>query len=201
MFSTATANTLLGTLTTLDVALFTVLPNAAGTGGTELTGVGGYTRIAATMGAASAGKRTSTADVLFPVATGTQTGIVGWGFYDALTSGNFIFAEYLSAAEPLPFTAATSGTVTAPAHGMVNTDRVVLEAGEVGVLPTGLTATTVYFVISAATDTFQVSTTSGGGAVTITAAGSGLYRKVDVKTINTGEQFKITSGSLTLAIR
>ena len=187
-------------VSTLYVALFSVLPNIAGTGGTEISG-SGYTRIAPTMGAASAGKITSTADVLFPVATGSWTNIIGYGLYDASTSGNLLQFEYLSAAEPLPFTAATSDTITAPAHGLVNTDRIVLDAGEVGVLPTGLSATTVYFVISAATDTFQVSTTSGGAAVDITVGGSGLWRKVDVKTVAATEQCKIATGNLTLALR
>ena len=41
-----------------------------------------------------------------------------------------------------------------------------------GAIPTGLTADTIYFVISADTNTFQLSLTSGGSAVTISDDGS-----------------------------
>lgn len=44
-----------------------------------------------------------------------------------------------------------------------------------GALPTGLAASTRYFVINAEPNAFQVSLTPGGDAVDITAAGSGTH--------------------------
>jgi hypothetical protein len=205
-FAHACLNVMRGTsftgITTMYGALFSVLPLPDGTGGTELSG-SGYTRIACTMGAPSSRKITSTADVLFPAVTGSPlANVIAFGFFDASTSGNYLGGEYLSAAEALPFTAAVSGNlITAPAHGMIATDRVVLDNSEVGVLPGGLSATTVYFVITPATDTFSVSLTSGGAAVTISSSGAGLFRKVDIKTLGVGEQYKIAAGNLTQAIR
>lgn len=60
---------------------------------------------------------------------------------------------------------ASTDTFTSRAHGYSNGDLVVLSALTGG---SGLVATRPYFVIGVATDTFQVSTTSGGSAVNFT---------------------------------
>lgn len=44
-------------------------------------------------------------------------------------------------------------------------------------LPAGITAGTDYYIITATTNTFQISTTFGGGAVNITAVGSGSVER------------------------
>lgn len=69
------------------------------------------------------------------------------------------------------FTAATD-IVNATAHGFVN-GQPVFFGNSGGALPGGLSANTPYYVINAATNTFQVSATKGGSAVNITDAGSG----------------------------
>jgi len=71
------------------------------------------------------------------------------------------------------FTADSSTDIfTDAAHGLSNGNILLLENSG-GALPTGLSAGTVYYVISATTDTFQLSTTSGGSAVDISDNGSG----------------------------
>lgn len=66
---------------------------------------------------------------------------------------------------------ATTDTFTANAHGLANNTRVWISAGT---LPTGFTASTNYYVISTAANTFQLSATQGGAAVNATGAGSGI---------------------------
>jgi hypothetical protein len=66
----------------------------------------------------------------------------------------------------------------ATAHVLVNTDRVAFTT--TGTLPTGITAGVAYYVVNKATNTFQVSLTSGGAAVTFTTDGTGTI------TANTG---------------
>lgn len=66
-------------------------------------------------------------------------------------------------------------TVTDAAHGMVNGTEVFFAT-----TANGLTAGTIYYVINAAANTFQVSTTLGGAAVTITSDGSNTYTARDV---------------------
>lgn len=57
---------------------------------------------------------------------------------------------------------------TSAGHGLVNDDRVYISATT---LPTGISAIILYYIIAAAADTFQVSLTSGGAAVTFTTNG------------------------------
>lgn len=73
------------------------------------------------------------------------------------------------------FTADSStDTFTATAHGLSNGD-VVEVSNSGGALPAGLTENTKYFVVGAATNTFQVSASRGGSAVTITDNGTGTH--------------------------
>lgn len=78
-------------------------------------------------------------------------------------------------------TALTSITNASPAvlsltgHGLSAGDPVVLSTS--GSLPTGFTAGTVYYVISAGltADEFELSATSGGSAINTSSAGSGTH--------------------------
>jgi len=81
----------LGALSTVYVGLHTAVPSDAG-GGTEVTG-SSYARVAV---AAAAWTRTGSqiannAEVAFPAVTSTPYTVVGFGIYDASTSGNFLF--------------------------------------------------------------------------------------------------------------
>ena len=62
--------------------------------------------------------------------------------------------------------------VTAAGHGLRNGDMLLLKSK---VSTTGITVGTTYYVISATTDTFQISTTQGGSAVALTTNGSGTF--------------------------
>jgi hypothetical protein len=77
--------------------------------------------------------------------------------------------------------------ITSVAHGFSNGDAVTLTS--TGTLPTGITAGSVYYIISATTDTFKLSTTYAGSAVNITdntgggthtIAGANLLAVVDI---------------------
>jgi hypothetical protein len=66
----------------------------------------------------------------------------------------------------------TTETITFTNHGLSN-DELVQITNEDGALPTGLAEDTNYYVISAAANTFKLSSTLGGIAVDITAATGG----------------------------
>jgi hypothetical protein len=68
-------------------------------------------------------------------------------------------------------TIAAPGVVTLAAHGFQIGNSV--KFATTGALPTGLVAGTVYYIVSITTDTFQVSTTAGGTAITTTGTQSG----------------------------
>lgn len=80
-------------------------------------------------------------------------------------------------------TALTSISNASPAvftlnnHGLSNGDPLVLST--TGALPTGLTVGTVYYVINATTNDFNVSTSVGGSAVNTSSAGSGTHSFTD----------------------
>lgn len=64
----------------------------------------------------------------------------------------------------------TTDTFTDTAHGMANGTPVLFGGG----LPSGISGTALYYVINAATNTYQVATTPSGSAVNFTTNGSGL---------------------------
>jgi hypothetical protein len=81
---------------------------------------------------------------------------------------------------PKVFEGLASDNIESDGHGLANNDRVTFYAiTDDLAFPTGLTEGTVYHVINSATDNFQVSTSSGGSAVNITAAGIGRWQKVE----------------------
>jgi hypothetical protein len=108
---------------TLYCALFTVIPDANGAGGTEVSG-GGYARVAVTNTTASFPTPTiqqvSNAVVIdFGTPTGAGWGtIVAGGWYDAASGGNLLYAG--------PFTPSRTGTTGlnffVPIGGFVGTE-------------------------------------------------------------------------------
>jgi hypothetical protein len=146
--------------------------------GTELAG-GSYARQA--VGWDSAGSAVALlADAeTIPVPAATTVAFVTGHTASSAGTQHFIFpvqGTTLTDAQKRPMLgvvndSASTDTIKSDAHGLANTNRVVLYAENGQSIPTGLTAGTVYYVISANTDDFQVSTTSGGSAVAVTADG------------------------------
>jgi len=86
-----------------------------------------------------------------------------------------------------PFCAATDDNITIPGlSGLAEDDRIAFEAIAGSSLPTGITAGVAYWVISVSSDVITVSTTEGGGAVDITAAGDGIAYRLTPITITEG---------------
>ena len=71
------------------------------------------------------------------------------------------------------FTAATTDIITSVAHGLSEGD--LIQVASTTTLPTGLSASTDYYVRDVTTNTFKVSLTQGGTAVDISGAGAGTH--------------------------
>ncbi len=71
------------------------------------------------------------------------------------------------------FTAATTDLITSNSHALKNGDLVVLTTTTT--LPAGLALATVYHVISATTNTFELALTNNGAPVDITDTGTGTH--------------------------
>jgi hypothetical protein len=59
------------------------------------------------------------------------------------------------------------------AHGLLNGDQIKLVT--TGTLPSPFVVGTTYYIVNRTTDTFQLSATLGGSAITYTTAGSGVF--------------------------
>lgn len=68
---------------------------------------------------------------------------------------------------------AAPGVITKYDHNLNWKDQVVFST--TGALPTGITADTWYYVIPIDTDTFQITATSTGTAITTTGSQSGTH--------------------------
>ncbi len=90
---------------TVYVALFTTQPSG-GTGGTEANYTG-YARVAMTVGTtdftavSTAGEVKNAIAVNFPTNTGTAQTVVGYGFFDASTSGNLLTDNTLTSSQTI----------------------------------------------------------------------------------------------------
>jgi len=150
-------------------------------GGNELTGgAPAYARQAVAWGAAAAGSVSISGAETFDIPAGATVAFVG--SWSAVTAGVFrgMWPLQAVADSPKPFTAADTGDLfTCDAHGYSNDDRVVFwDLGAGSVLPTGITEGTIYWVVGVSGDTFQVSATQGGAAITLTSDGGGLVHKI-----------------------
>jgi hypothetical protein len=167
------------------------------TGTNEVTG-GGYARQAATWSSASGGSK-SLAAVLPSFSVPSSTTIEFVGFWDAGSSGNFQGMFPNGGAAPFTFSASASTDVlSAPGSGYSNNQTVVWFATAGSTTPTGITAGTVYYVVSASTDTFKLSATSSGSPIDITADGSGIVAAITPELFGSAGTFALTSGSVTL---
>lgn len=165
---------------------------------TEVAG-GSYARQAVTWAAAgtpAAGQSGNTGALSVPIPAGTTVQSVG--LYDASSAGNLLGVfPYGSSGQVVDgvATVSTADLFTSVAHGLTTDDRVFFSAIAGETLPTGISATTLYYVLASGltADAFKVSTTSGGAALDITAAGECAFFKTVPNTF-------ASAGNLTIAI-
>jgi hypothetical protein len=92
--------------------------------------------------------------------------------------------------------AATPATFTAPGSSYASGTQVVVFPGAGATLPGGFTAGTIYYVVSASGATFGLSATSGGSAITASAAGSGLVQAVIPEAFGAAGTFTLTTSTI-----
>lgn len=168
-------------------------------GANELTGgTPPYARKAATWAAASARSKALSASLVFDVAAGTT---VRWiGFWDAVTAGGFLGMTPNGGGVIQDFVVPdiANDILECVAHGFSTGDTVVVWGVSGDPLPTPLVEGTVYFVIAATTDDLQLSLTSGGAAVNITAIGAGFLQKLVQESFGAQGTLTVASASMTI---
>lgn len=202
-FSTAAINKALdGLEATTSIIGFASLHTAySATGANEVpnTGSPAYARQAITWNAGSSGSKTNSSSPTFDVPGGTTVAFVG--LWSAATSGSFGGMGPNGGATQFAFTAdATSDVFTAPGSSYTNGQTVVLFAGAGATLPTGtgISAGAILYVVSATGATFKLSTTSGGSAIDITAAGAGIVQAITTETFGAQGTFTVNTDTLTI---
>lgn len=165
------------------------------TGANELTGGSpAYARKAIAWAAASAGQRASSSGQTFDVAAGTT--VLYYGYFSASSAGTFYGYFPIGGHQPQAATfAAATDTFTSFGHGYANGDRVMVADLQSAGVPTGLTEGTLYYVVGATTDTFQLSATLGGSAVNGTADGEVLAIKGVPETFGAQGTLSVASGA------
>lgn len=81
---------------TVFIALFTSTPSVGGSGGVEVPIANNYSRVSVTNNAtnwpsASSGLKSNGTAITFGTASGSWGTVVGFGIYDASTSGNLLY--------------------------------------------------------------------------------------------------------------
>lgn len=92
-------------------------------------------------------------------------------------------------------TVATPAVVTLASHGLIVGEAIFFTT--TGALPTGITANTVYFVISAGftTGAFEISTTAGGSAVNTSGSQSGTHSLFRQSSYSSGDCLFVGDGT------
>jgi hypothetical protein len=185
---------------TVYLALSTTVPTDAGSF-TEVTG-GNYARQSIAFSAAASRQIANSGTVTFPTALTDWGTILGWGLYDASSSGNLLFHGEMLSTPRLTTVDPSTDVFTSTSHGFADTNRVQVEM-ENGTLPSPLADNTTYFVRDAATNTFKLALTSGGAAIDITTAGTGtLWTAFDFKkTVLVGDSIRVNIAQLLVRIR
>ena len=164
--STTARNNMLGAIGVTHASVHSGFPGA--TGLNEISGGSpAYARKAVSFAAAAAASRAQSGTAVFDIPAGTT--VRYFGFWDALTAGNFLGYHPIGGAGFVArefIVDAAADLIRSPAHGYANGDTIVF-VGDAA--PGGLVEGTVYFVVSAATDTIQVAAISGGAAIDLTS--------------------------------
>lgn len=197
-------------ITHIGVNTLVTAPPSDGTPGTGSTaaateatgGSPAYARQAVTWGAASAGTKTNSGSLTFDVPAGTYAFLTFWNASSGNTGTQYrgyapINGSVKGFAE-CDATDVTNDTITSSGHGLANADRVMVFNVFDESLPAGLTEGAVYFVVGAATDTFQVASTSGGTAINITGQGELYFQKVIPEVFASQGQITVAASALTL---
>jgi hypothetical protein len=168
--------------------------------GTEITGGSpAYARKPVTWTAAASGIRDNNAQLLFDVPAAT---VAFHGLYSAISAGtNYAILPVQGGSPALPMLAtflAATDIFTSPAHGLSNDQRVVLSDERGNGLAAGFDENTLYFVGASATDTFQLSLTSGGAAIVSAASMECFVQRVVPEVFAAQGQYSIATGALDL---
>lgn len=168
--------------------------------GTEATGV---TRQAITWAAAASRAKANSGSLSIPV--GASNTVIGVGLFDAVSAGNLLGIAPIGTSAQIwgvANVAASTDTFTdLEGQTLAADDRVMFAAVEDLALPTGLSATALYFVRSTGltSTAYTIATASGGAAVDVTTDGSVLWMRTTPQVFSLSGNLTIAASALTVS--
>lgn len=191
------------TVGSLHLSAHTAFPGEAGAQNTSECAYTGYARQAVARSGAGFTVSTNSVTNAATVAFGQKTaGADETIFYVGIgrSASGVGTLDYICpcASDRAPFTATAADNITVPGVSFAVNDRVAFFDVFEGDFPAGLTAGTVYWVVSVTGDVITVSTTQGGGAVDITSVGSGVAFKMAGLAVSNGVNPQIAASAMSL---
>lgn len=172
-------------LTNLYASLHTADPGAGGAQTTSEAAYTNYARVA--VARSGSGFTVSGQSVTLAATVNFAAGAVGdtdvltyWAIGTASSgTGKVLYSGPIGTYQGMGTALAATEYLTLPGiTGVANGDRIAVFAPPGGSLPTGLTSGTLYYAISVSGNQLQLSTSSGGSAVNVTADGQFICYKV-----------------------
>lgn len=209
-FNTPAKNTAIGALSVVTfVGIHTLTDPGLSTNANSGEATGGspaYARKAVTWSAASGAQMANSASITFDVAAGTYGYFTLWNHLTANSSNFFGHVPFGGASAIKGFfsvdTTLSNDQFLSINHGMSDGNVIVLFPVFTETLPTGtgLSSGAILYVVASTTNTFKVSTTSGGAAIDLTATGGGegYFQRLVPETFGSQGQITINAGALIL---
>lgn len=193
---TATQVTHIGVHTLTDPGTGTNANSGEAAGGSPA-----YARKAVTWGAAASGQKANTGALTFDLPAGTYGFLTLWNASTGNTGnyrGHMPINGTLKGFGTVDSAGVTADAIQSAGHGMVDNDRVAVFNVFAESLPAGLAEGTLYHVVSATTDTFDVALTQGGASVNITAIGELFWQKIIPEVYGAQGQLTVDIGAILL---
>lgn len=193
--------------TQLFAALHTADPGEAGDQTTSETAYTNYARVAVNRNSGGFTVATNSvvnaATITFPTCgvTGSTITHFSVGLVTSGASKIVIFGPVGNIANVGEFTSTAADTITIPNIAQVPftlavDDRVSFYPTPAGILPTGMTEGTVYFVKTSSGNDITIATTSGGATIDLTTVGSGVVYKHGLLVVSTNVIPTFAAGAL-----
>lgn len=181
------------------LAAYSGNPGGSGTSNEISGGSPAYARKATSFAAGASGQVASNAAVVFDIPAGSSVAYFGlWNTAGTVFYGYWPNQGDTAAALQVCNLDAATDVFTSSSHGFTDGMRVCVSDINNAGLPTGFTEGDIYFVVSATTNTFQLSATSGGAAITVTTSAKVGVQKLVLETFAAQGTLTVASGALTL---
>ena len=131
-----------------------------------------------TMGTPAAGQAGNNGSISIPIGAGETP--VALALYDAVSAGNQLSIDPLgSTVHGVATIDAATDLFLSKGHGVTTDDRIFFATVMGESIPTGISVSTIYWVIATGltADAFSVSATQGGGALNVSVSGECQFYK------------------------